>query len=300
MPLNDTPAEQQRAANRALAEKLRLEPAMIVQLRSWFANISKDLEAFFARTGQVPDATVYQPELEGILSRQYRRVSNAFSADVTNFLREADEDDPTIAILTAFAVANGIELSELITDMENEATVRQQAFNTVNIAQDSKSIIATTQKDLDTSIVFGTLFLFDQGIMNPSRNQVAKASRKAFVNSSRSRPTTIATTVTQLAAEGTKQIEFDVFLENRNRGFAPPLRREELWITRGDQKVRASHVAADNTLKNDNGVFIVGGDQLKFPGDKSLGASAGNTINCRCAAVLSIDDSKTPLIEFIQ
>ncbi len=300
MPLNATPAEQQAAANKALAEKLRLEPGMIVQLRSWFSTISKDLEAFYSRTGTVPDASVYQSELEGILSRQYRRTSNAFSSDVTNFLKEADEDDPTIAILTAFAIANGIDLSELINDMDNEATVRQQEFNAVNIAQDSKSIIGTTQKDLDTSIVFGTLFLIDQGVMNPSRNQVAKASRKAFVNSSSARPNTIATTVTQKAAEGTKQIEFDVFFENRNRGFAPPLRRQELWITRGDEKVRISHVQADNTLKNENGVFIVAGEQLKMPGDRSLGASAGNVINCRCASVLVIDDSDTPLTVFTE
>ena len=142
----------------------------------------------------------------------------------------------------------------------------------------------------------GTILLLDQGISSPTRTQVAKAAKQSFGRKSASRPETIAMTVTQKAAEGVKQIDNDVFFANRNRGTAPPLQKKEAWITRGDEKVRAAHVAADNTFKNQNGVFIVDGEQLKFPGDTSLGASAGNVINCRCAAVLVIDDRNTPLI----
>ena len=295
MPFNATNAERQATANRELAAKIRLEPPMARELRSMFAQISRDLEAFFALTGQVPDAQLYAAELTGILTRQYRRVGQEFSGSITDFLRDADEDDPTVIILTAFAAENGMTLDELLTSMENEITVNEQTFFAANVAQDAVNITNTTQKDLDVSIIFGTLFLIDQGIMNPNRSQVANQSRKEFGRMSRSRPDTIAATVTQKAAEGVKQIENDVFFGNRNRGAAVPLPKRELWITRGDEKVRPAHIAADNQEKNLNGVFVVGGEQLKFPGDTSLGASAGNVIHCRCSAVLVIDDSKTPL-----
>lgn len=297
MPLNATDAERQATANADLAAKIRLEPPMERELRSWFTQISKDLEAFYATTGQVPDAEIYLPELMGILNRQYRRVDSEFSGSITDFLREADEDDPTVMILTGFAADNGMSFAELVDTMENQVTVAEQEFFVTNATQDAANITSTTQKDLDVSIIFGTLFLIDQGIPNPSRNQVAKQSRKEFTRMSRSRPATIATTVTQKAAEGVKQIENDVFFANRNRGAAIPLRKQEFWITRGDEVVREAHVIADNQEKNLNGVFVVGGEQLKFPGDTSLGASAKNVINCRCSSVLVIDDSQTPIIE---
>lgn len=299
MPLNATDAERQATANADLAAKIRLEPPMERELRSWFAQISKDLEAFYATTGQVPDAELYMPELIGILNRQYRRVDNEFSGSITEFLREAEEDDPTVIIMTGFASDNGMTFDELVTTMENSITVQEQEFFATNIAQDAANITRTTQKDLDASIIFGTLFLIDQGIMNPTRPQVAKQSSKEFKRMSRSRPSTISTTVTQKAAEGVKQIENDVFFANRNRGIAIPLSKQEFWITRGDEVVRPAHVAADNQEKNLNGVFVVGGEQLKFPGDTSLGASAANTIRCRCSAVLVIDDTKTPITETV-
>jgi len=291
MPFNATDAERQAAANADLAAKIRLEPPMVRELRSMFAQISRDLEAFFALTGQVQDAQLYAPELTGILTRQYRRVDQEFSGNIIDFLREADEDDPTVIILTVFAADNGMTFDELLTNMENDVTLREQNFIATNVRQDTVNITATTQKDLDASIIFGVLFLADQGIMNPTRAQVAKQSRKEFGRISRSRPNTIAATVTQKAAEGIKQIENDVFFENRNRVFGvPPLKKEEFWITRGDDVVREAHRNADNQIKNENGVFIVGGEQLKHPGDTSLGASAGNVIGCRCSAVLSIND----------
>jgi len=200
-------------------------------------------------------------------------------------------------ILTGFAADNGMSFDELVTTMENQVTVQEQEFFVANATQDAANITRTTQRDLDSSIIFGTLALIDRGIPNPTRSQVAKQSRKEFKRMSKSRPATISTTVTQKAAEGVKQIENDVFFGNRNRGAAVPLRKLEFWITRGDEKVRPAHIAADDQEKGLDGVFTVGGEQLRFPGDTSLGATPKNVINCRCSAVLVIDDSDTPSIE---
>jgi hypothetical protein len=48
--------------------------------------------------------------------------------------------------------------------------------------------------------------------------------------------------------------------------------------------VRPEHAAADGQEQLAINPFLVGGEQLNRPGDTSLGASAGNVINCRCSA----------------
>ena len=40
--------------------------------------------------------------------------------------------------------------------------------------------------------------------------------------------------------------------------------------------------------------FVVSGERLKYPGDTSLGASAGNVINCRCSCAANFEGPKKP------
>lgn len=61
------------------------------------------------------------------------------------------------------------------------------------------------------------------------------------------------------------------------------------WITVGDERVRDSHVAAGETYGLEGApipvdqAFQLAGGQLRFPGDRSLGASLSELINCRCS-----------------
>lgn len=63
------------------------------------------------------------------------------------------------------------------------------------------------------------------------------------------------------------------------------------WITAGDEKVRSyadspySHLEANGQEQPMKSPFIVGGEQLMYPGDPN--GSAGNVINCRCIEVPS-------------
>jgi len=102
----------------------------------------------------------------------------------------------------------------------------------------------------------------------------------------------IATTEVQTAAEGAKSIEALVYSEELqdlvDTGAAKVERRKE-WNTQGDEKVREAHVLADLQEVDADEPFIVDGESLMFPSDTSLGASAGNTINCRCSAMYYID-----------
>ena len=60
-----------------------------------------------------------------------------------------------------------------------------------------------------------------------------------------------------------------------------PLDKE--WITAIDGREREAHRAADGSIVDMDEPFTVMGERLRFPGDTSLGATAPNVIQCRCA-----------------
>lgn len=65
-------------------------------------------------------------------------------------------------------------------------------------------------------------------------------------------------------------------------------KRFKTWKTFGDLKVRPSHKAANGQRVPLDMPFTVGGYEMMFPNDNSLGAPAGEVVNCRC--VLEFDD----------
>ena len=61
------------------------------------------------------------------------------------------------------------------------------------------------------------------------------------------------------------------------------------WDSTGDGKTRETHAAADGQVVPQGGAFTVGGYSMMYPGDTSLGAPAGETVNCRCYSDIRID-----------
>lgn len=68
-----------------------------------------------------------------------------------------------------------------------------------------------------------------------------------------------------------------------------------IWRNMGDERVRGNpsgiyarshfdHWSAEGQERPVDIPFDISGEQMKFPGDASLGASIGNRINCRCTA----------------
>lgn len=62
----------------------------------------------------------------------------------------------------------------------------------------------------------------------------------------------------------------------------------KMWIATSDERTREEHMDAWNEYGDENGMipydepFEVGGEELMFPCDLSLGASGWNVYNCRC------------------
>lgn len=54
------------------------------------------------------------------------------------------------------------------------------------------------------------------------------------------------------------------------------------WMAANQERTRDHHKRANGQVVKLDEPFIVDGEPLMFPGDSSLGAGAGNTINCRC------------------
>lgn len=86
---------------------------------------------------------------------------------------------------------------------------------------------------------------------------------------------------TRIARTETTRVEaagrFDVGKEAQKLGFTVKKR----WVATKDDRTRPSHLEADGQEVDLDKPFIVGGEEMMYPGDEN--ASAENVINCRCA-----------------
>ena len=57
------------------------------------------------------------------------------------------------------------------------------------------------------------------------------------------------------------------------------------WLASRDNRVRKDHEEADGQTVPLDEPFMVGGYQLMWPGDPSMGAAAKEIVNCRCAII---------------
>lgn len=72
-------------------------------------------------------------------------------------------------------------------------------------------------------------------------------------------------------------LNYSQFIDAIEKGYT----RKE-WVAENDEKVRETHVRADNTIVGIEDAFLVGDSMLLFPKDTSYGASAEEIVNCRC------------------
>jgi hypothetical protein len=103
----------------------------------------------------------------------------------------------------------------------------------------------------------------------------------------------ISSLETQAPAEAAKATEAQILAGQPPGVTGGSLRKSGVskeWFTQGDEVVRKNHTLADSQEQDINTPYKVGGELLRFPGDTSLGASAGNVIHCRCSSVVSRED----------
>ena len=150
-------------------------------------------------------------------------------------------------------------------------------FNPINafqplLQQRINQVSLTTYKDYKSKLTKATLL----------KNDIASIA-KLFES-------TIAGAYIRLRAMQISRTE-TVFASNTGRragAMATRLPIAKTWMTMDDPNVRHDHAMVDGQTRELNQPFLVGGEFMMFPSDYTMGATAGNIINCRCAEKYSI------------
>jgi uncharacterized protein with gpF-like domain len=158
-----------------------------------------------------------------------------------------------------------------------EAAAR--AWITTMVANKVTPIINTTQRQAVAIIRAATLQGFNDGL---GQREVARLIMDQITarggEISRWRANVISRTETHTAAQAAGHEAAG------SLGIA--IRKE--WVAAEDERTRTAHAEANGQIVDQNAPFVVGGEELMYPGDTS--GSAENVINCRCASVAIILD----------
>lgn len=106
--------------------------------------------------------------------------------------------------------------------------------------------------------------------------RIADKLQERISSMSRASAIRAARTAFTAAQNGGRQATFE-------RAAEMGIRVRKKWVATKDMRTRHAHAMADGQIVDYDQPFIVGGERLMHPADGSLGASAGNLYNCRCA-----------------
>lgn len=112
-------------------------------------------------------------------------------------------------------------------------------------------------------------------LMGTSTRKIAADLRKRIVDMSIDSAIRAARTAVTAAENGGRQASYE-------RAAEMGIELTRKWLATHDARTRHAHGAADGQEVGVKEPFIVGGEELMFPGDSSMGASGWNIYNCRC------------------
>ncbi len=261
MPLSESQIRRQVAKD--FRDKLSLEKKLKGKLRLLANGIVNKFRSDML-IGTITNASFFNKKLQGILKLHYQTVSREFSGRTLDRLFDFKEN-------TLTELEKG-KLEEAINSYINRRSIEQAIIilNTTqkNMVSASAAVISETASQIERSVNASTLL---------SRKLISREAR-------------IASLETQAMSEARKIAEADIFSKKEPLTLQIPTEKLlKEWVTVGDERVRPAHVNADSQLQFKEDFFIVKGEQLRFPGDTSFGATPGNVINCRCSAVYSTE-----------
>jgi hypothetical protein len=263
--LNTTQEERKQSARKDLRLKLALEFQLIRVLNQIFREASLELERYYAVHGIVPRLVEFSDDLKTALLDHYDNVADKFNTRIVDEIGIPDNHE------------------RILSELDNKIAL----YNDANADQSVRSITATTQKNMQAAIdkVQKQAAEEDKRL---NREETAKQARLGFDQRSVGHKNTIATTETQGAAEHAKQSEIEMLDRHDAIIAGVSIRdatKQKVWIAILDNVTRDAHAIADGQTVAFNEPYTVMGEQLMYPRDTSLGASADNIINCRCDSV---------------
>ena len=252
-----------------LRDKLKLEAQLRPQIRKYNNKIIREFARQYKFDGNILNVNLFDDELNEILSEHYKKTNRLFSDRIRPNLPDdvTATDEESNAIEAALAIYFLSKASETTKEINN--TNRNELIESVNQANEDE---------------------LTEGLTGTERTIVVATVASAFANRKfNGRVDTIATTETQLAAETAKATEAEVLsgLQPSITGGSPvQVDVNKRWVTVGDSRVRPAHVSADFQERKLTQPYEVGGELLRWPRDRDLGASPGNVINCRCSSTI--------------
>ncbi len=269
------------------AIKLRLENRLQREARALLNQVTRSAVGLFASSGQLLNANEFLDEWEVLLRQHYRRSTARFDDTLRSEINADSEEfsQQSLEVVNSDDTDSAVQLAIL-------------AFIALRVPRSARAITSTTQGDLTRSLTNAITDVLQEAPVGAqiTNRQVSRALGNNLRRTMAGRPTTIAMTETGFATEGARNIESQTV----GTQAAGLIQIQKMWITVGDGKVRPqqggvfNHVGADRQLVPENDPFIVSGQRLMFPTDRSLGASVGNTINCRCIATRFALDISPP------
>lgn len=266
--------------------KMRLERAMAPSIRALLNRMVRDFKVLYTASALIPSADLYRSDWEALLGAQYRRVGRAFIG--------IEQKSPILAVLQVKQI-----------DDDRVSALIEAAFllwSKRRAPQQASFILDTTAREFNKAIEDAKK-LAPLDLTGEDLNKfVATTASVQLLGRTPGRVGAIANMETQSPAEQAKQftaraiagqsiLPSELSIEQEIdplTGLAvAALLIVKTWKTVGDEKVRRHHADADFQKRNVKDPFTVGGESLQYPGDTSLGATLGNTINCRCAAIYS-------------
>ena len=260
MPLSD--AEIRKQVIPDFRDKLMLERKLRRKIRTLNKSIVSRFQSDLLR-GETTRADIFQDELKDLLLDFYGSVSLKFKSRTLRRLSGGR--------------------NRLTSDEKKILKRAVTLFASRRAVQQSRLILETTHRNMRSAVQLAASETVDQ--IETAINASAILSSKL-----KSRETGIVSLETQAMAEATKMAEADMIAKKAPLTLQTP--QEPLfkeWVTQGDERVRPAHVSADSQLQRVQDLYVVMGQQLRFPGDTSFGATAANVINCRCDSVYSRD-----------
>lgn len=223
------------------------------------------------------DAMTDDEQKKKLLWRQYDRLNNLCEqmADVLqdttktaksfveksmqNIFRENYNAD---AERLGFSLIDNTAVKNILTGEVNPFTKLSWAGEA-----DKKVIMRKLESSLTTSILRG------DSIPNMAKElkNVAEGYLGDAIRIARTETTRVENSAHQSVGEHGKKMGYDMW---------------KRWVSAGnDGRTRDAHLQANGQEVPIDEPFKVDGEYLMYPGDISLGASAGNVINCRCVSV---------------
>lgn len=288
--INKSREKQRKKAEQEIDTKKALEVLMATDLVLFFSQLASDYEIVYGSTGRILNLNEsYLEELRSLLKKNYRKVSDVFDSTTRNEIANLVDLDK-------------YELNEEVNDkLQKKIAMVIGAYLLGRADSMASKIGETIQNELITQTNNVLVENASRGIA-VGNAEVASTVANNFAEWGINHSKIVATTEVQDVAESSKFTENDALTDLASEDGDVDITTiqkgsEKVWLTAGDEKVRASHSAIDGTIVKADDVFVTGmGGRMRFCGDMSLGADLSDVINCRCETIYRYNTEVTTII----